>query len=169
MFRSFLLAHSDDNNYAAAVVSLNTIDYNNILYSTVSYVQSVQEQYHRSNDYGRKFNVIFFKKIFRGDLTPRTSRAAQQQQYVGGGRRFCSGHTRHNLSECIRFLHMYINLCMGTYTRVICCGNTAEVERQVKGRRSISYNNNIIAYLTHTTHVCSECVCVRTIAYMHEI
>lgn len=53
---------------------------------------------------------------------------------------------------------------MGTYryeyiynTRVMCCGNTAEVARQVKGRRSISYNNNIIAYLTHdTTHMCSE-------------
>lgn len=59
---------------------------------------------------------------------------------------------------------MYMNLYIGTYTRVMCCGNTAEVERQVKGRRSISYNN-IIAYLTHTIHMYSECVCVCVCVY----
>lgn len=61
-----------------------------------------------------------------------------------------------------------MNLCIGTYTRVMCCGNTAEVERQVKGRRSISYNN-IIAYLTHTTHMCRECVCVYIQLLIQEI
>lgn len=63
-------------------------------------------------------------------------------------------YTHHNLPERIRFLYVYVYMYlwvpigMGNYTRVICCGNTAEVARQVKGRRSISYNN-IIAYLTH--------------------